>query len=358
MTLSSYLADNPALTSEDKVLILYTGGTIGMTHAAQGLTPGGDFAARLARAFATLPPSRQMRLPPFEVVSYAQLIDSSAATPLMWQRLGEDVAARLRAYCGVVIVHGTDTLSFTASSLAYQLQGVDRPVIVTGAMQPLEAPCSDGLANLEGALHFAAKAELQEVALYFANRLLRGVRSLKHHCNDPEAFASPSYPPLGERVGDDFVLYPQRGLICQQRGAPRFELVDYAPLAAGGVVRVALWPGISAWQLQAWLEDDRVKGALLEVWGAGNVPDDPALLAVLAKANGEGKLLAAVSQCRQGSVHLGAYAAGQGLNDAGALSGGDMTVEAAYTKLVHLLAQPLAPADRREQFLTALVGER
>ncbi|WP_252109200.1 MULTISPECIES: asparaginase [unclassified Halomonas] len=344
--------------SGERVLVIYTGGTIGMHASAAGLAPGSGFETRLARALETLSIDQQSQLPAFEVESLEPLIDSSAATPLTWQRIGALIAERFADYRGFVVLHGTDTLSLTASSLAYQLQGLDRPVVVTGAMQPLEAPNSDALANAYGALRYAASATLKEVAVYFAGTLLRGVRSVKQHSEAPKAFESPNYPLLGERVDEDFIEYPSRGLGRSQRGAPRFELASYATLAQGEVARIALWPGISAWQLEALLGDARVKGALLQLWGAGNLPNDPALLAVLAKACGEGKLLAAVSTCPQGSVRFSTYAAGAGLFDAGVLSGANMTPEAALTKLVHLLAQPIAEADRRRRFLTPLVGER
>lgn len=342
----------------ERILVIYTGGTIGMQQHANGLAPGGDFATRMSAAFTRLPLNQQRALPLYDLISYSTLIDSSAATPLTWQKLAQDIHDKLSAYAGFVIVHGTDTLSWTASSLAYQLQGLDRPVVLTGAMQPLEATEGDGLENLHGALQFAAKPMLQEVTIYFAGKLLRGARATKQHSEAFDAFASPSFPLLGERVGDDFIYYPSRGLGLQQRGAPRFELPDYRLVNQGEVVRIVLWPGITAWQLKAWLGDSRVKGALLQLWGAGNLPDDPALLDVLAAASGEGKLLVAISQCPQGSVQLGAYAAGHGLSDAGILSGDAMTPEAAFTKLIHLLAQPWALAQQRQRFLTPLVGER
>ncbi|EHA17432.1 cytoplasmic asparaginase I [Halomonas sp. HAL1] len=347
-----------SIASQERILVIYTGGTIGMQHHANGLAPGGDFATRMTTALAQLPLAHQQSLPAYDVVSYSTLIDSSAATPLTWQQLARDVSSQLTAYAGFVIIHGTDTLSWTAASLAYQLQGLDRPVIVTGAMRPLEAPGSDALDNLHGALQFASKPGLQEVAIYFAGQLLRGVRAIKQHSEALNAFASPNYPLLGERVGDDFVYYPSRGLALQQRGAPRFELPDYCLINKGEVVRIVLWPGITAWQLETWLGDSRVKGALLQFWGAGNLPGDPHLLDVLARASGEGKLLAAISQCPQGSIQLGAYAAGHGLSDAGILAGDDMTPEAAFTKLAHLLAQPLSLEDQRQRFLTPLIGER
>ncbi|PMR67949.1 asparaginase [Halomonas heilongjiangensis] len=340
------------------LLVLYTGGTLGMVETSHGLAPGGDFEARLRGALDTLPPARRAALPAFTLLESPSPIDSSAATPVDWQCLAREIAARYRDHAGIVVLHGTDTLAWTASSLAFQLQGLDRPLVTTGAMRPLEADGSDALANVETALRFAATPALQEVAIAFAGKLLRGVRTRKWHTSAPDAFESPNYPLLGERVDDDAVLYPGRGLEVQQRGAPRFELPDYAPLAEGGVARLVLWPGITARQVAAWLDDDRLRGALLETWGGGNLPDDPALLGVLARASGEGKLLAAISQCPRGSIAIGSYAAGRGLADAGVLCGESMTPEAALAKLVHLLAQPLDDAERRRRFLTPLVGER
>ncbi|MYL24599.1 asparaginase [Vreelandella massiliensis] len=356
MSISSPLAD--CAPSEERILIIYTGGTIGMEVSSKGLLPAGHFDKRLDQALTQLSLPERGRLPVFDLMSYPTPIDSSTATPANWQQIATDIDTRLSDYRGFVILHGTDTLSWTAASLAYQLQGIDRPVVVTGAMQPLGVANSDALENIQGALHFAAQPALQEVAIYFAGQLFRGVRAVKQHTEAPEAFASPNYPRLGARVEEDFVYYPSRGLPHQQRGAPRFELPSYSHLAQGEVIRVTLWPGMAAWQLAAWLNDDRVRGALLELWGAGNIANDPDILAAIAAASGEGKLIAAISQAPQGSVHLGAYAAGHELVEAGVLSGDGMTPEAAYTKLIHLLAQPLTEAERRQQFVTSLVGER
>ncbi|MFC2992821.1 asparaginase [Halomonas tibetensis] len=339
-------------------LVIYTGGTLGMVADEQGLIPGGDIEARLARALDALPAQRRAALPDIEVLAFPDPIDSSAATPREWQRLAAEIAQRYRDHPGVVVLHGTDTLAWTASSLAYQLQGLDRPVVVTGAMQPLEAEGSDAADNVELALRYAVSPALKEVAIAFGGKLLRGVRARKWQSRDADAFASPNYPLLGERIGMDPILYLKHSLSRQQRGAPRFELPDYGPLAEGGVARIALWPGITARQVAAWLQYPTLKGALLEVWGGGNVPEDPELLGVLADASGQGKLLAAISQCPHGGIAIGHYAAGQGLHAAGVLSADDMTPEAALTKLVHLLAQPLADDERRRRFLTRLVGER
>ncbi|MDR5906042.1 asparaginase [Franzmannia qiaohouensis] len=343
------------------LLVVYTGGTLGMLPSAAGLAPGSDIGRRLDAALASLPPARRADLPPFELVETPQPIDSSAATPATWQALAELIAAQhgRQRYAGIVVLHGTDTLAWSAASLAYQLQGIDIPVVVSGAMLPLEAEGSDALGNFEAALRFAAEQGLKEVAVCFAGKLLRATRTRKWHTQAADAFSSPNYPLLGELVDHRPVLYPSRGLAEQQRGAPRFELPDYiGKHASNSVVRIALWPGIAAWQVAAWLEPSAVQGALLEVWGGGNAPQDPELLGVLARASGEGKLLVALSQCPHGGIEIGHYAAGQGLADAGVLSADAMTPEAAFTKLVHLLAQPLDDTERRRRFLTSLAGER
>ncbi|MCG7598625.1 asparaginase [Halomonas sp. McH1-25] len=343
------------------LLVIYTGGTLGMVPGERGLVPGRDIEGRLRNALGQLPPDRQASLPDFEVQETTRPIDSSAATPADWQRLGRDVAERysgLKHYAGFIILHGTDTLAWTASSLAYQLQGIDRPVIVTGAQLPLEAEGSDVLNNVEAALRFAALPTLQEVAVCFDGKLMRGVCTRKWDTHRFDGFASPNYPLLGEMVDGTPVLYPSRGLEAQQRGLPRFELYDYTALNDSPIVRIALWPGMPARLLANWLLDESVYGALLEVWGSGNVPDDPALLGVLAQATGEGKLIAAISQCPHGPVAIDTYAAGQGLIEAGVLAGDAMTPEAAMTKLIHLTAQPLTLEDKRKRFLTSLAGER
>lgn len=352
---------NLSPTTALPVLVIYTGGTIGMRESTNGLTPGGDFAARMHRALETLPAEKRQMLPRVEVISYSPLIDSSSTTPLDWQTLADDIRARHADYAGVVVVHGTDTLSWTAASLAFQLHGMTRPVVVTGAMHPLEAPDSDARDNLYGALRFAMAPALDGVAVYFAGHLLRGVRATKQHASANAAFISPNAPPLGECPDEPLVYAPRNERPTQVNDAalaadsPR---TDYRQVAQGEVVRIAFWPGMAAWQLEAWLGDQRVKGALLQLWGAGNIADDAALIDVLKRANDQGKLIAAVSQCPRGSVDMGAYAAGGDLAKAGVLAGADMTPEAAYTKLVHLLALPLDHAERRRAFIATWVGER
>ena len=343
--------------SNAPLLVLYTGGTLGMVETDQGLAPGNDVEGRVRQVLDALPPERRAALPEFVWREVDRPIDSSSARPEDWASLAADIASHYSDYAGVVVLHGTDTLAWTASSLAFQLLGIDRPVIITGAMLPMEAQGSDAPRNIETALRFAAMPQLQEVALCFNDLLLRGCRARKWQTRDANAFVSPNMSALGMRRGDDWLLFESHGLEATQRGAPRFELADYSNMG-DKVIRLSLWPGIQAWQLAAWLGDKRVEGALIEVWGGGNIPEDLELAAVMAEATAQGKIIVAISQCPHGTIEIGHYAAGQLLSEAGVISGDDMTPEAAYTKLVHLLAQPLPTEERLRRFRTPLAGER
>ncbi|MED5500605.1 MAG: asparaginase [Pseudomonadota bacterium] len=345
------------LTDHDQeplpILVIYTGGTIGMRDSDRGLVAAGDFGSRMSAALSTLPPDRQVKLPRYTVWETPRPIDSSSATPADWAALALLIAERYQDYAGFVVLHGTDTLAWCASSLAFRLQGLSKPVIVTGSQKPLGIEGSDALDNLEASLRFATQTDLREVCVSFGNRLMRGCRTRKWYTQDAQGFESPNWPLLGEIVDHSPVIYAARCSGIQ--GAPRFELAT-GPTPV--VVHLTLWPGIRAQDMDRWLDDDRIRGVVIECWGSGNLPEDEALLGVLARASAEGKVLVAISQCPFGGVHLGTYAAGRILEEIGILSGDDMTPEAAHCKLVHLLAQGLSQEVLRQRFLTPLVGER
>lgn len=337
------------------VLILYTGGTIGMQSGPQGLAPGAHFEQRLADTLARFPSRVRDALPAYHMICYSRLLDSSAVTPAHWQAMAEDIVRHRHQYRGFVVLHGTDTMAWTASSLAFQLAGLGKPVVLTGAMRPLESTASDAPANVLGALMAAGCAELDEVVIHFAGCLYRAVCTTKVHCHALEAFQSPDTPILGNSDANGCRL--QKSALRQVEPPHFTALHDYSALCHGEVVRLALWPGIQAWQLDAWLNAPTVRGAVIELWGAGNLGDTSALLEVLAQASATGKLLAGVRQTWAGQVQLGAYAAGHGLNEAGILCAGAMTVEAAYTKLVDCLARDGSRDWQAQRFMTDLVGE-
>jgi L-asparaginase len=327
--------------------LIYTGGTIGMTKTAQGYAPMPDFGGVLS---ALLEPHAD-RLPRYTLHAYAVPIDSTNATPADWQQIGRDIAARYNDYDGFVVLHGTDTMAYTATALSYMLQGLRKPVIVTGSQIPLGSARSDAPQNLITSLQLAASDALKEVAIYFNQRLLRGNRSTKVSTERFEAFDSPNYPWLAE-VGIDVRL--NRAALLPRPAGERFELPDYLNTV---VLPIRFVPGLPMKAVQALL-DLKPQAAVLQCYGAGNAPDrDPALLQMLARASESGTVLVACSQSPQGRVAIGTYAAGAGMAAAGVIGSHDMTFEAIFVKLHHLFACGLAADVVRKEFLRDLSGE-
>jgi L-asparaginase len=333
--------------SRKHIGLMYTGGTVGMTRTEQGYAPMRDFAAVLAG----LLDRHGDNLPRYTLYEYATPIDSTNATPEDWQKIGRDIAARYDEHDGFVVLHGTDTMAYTATALSYMLQGVRKPVIVTGSQIPLDAARSDAPQNLITALQLAASDAINEVALYFNQRLLRGNRATKVSIECLDAFDSPNYPWLAQ-VGIE-VRFNQRALLTRA-DTERFELPDYRHKL---VLPIRFVPGLPLHAVQAML-DLNPQAVVLQCYGAGNAPDrDPALLDMLARASACGTVLVACSQSPHGQVSIGTYAAGAGMTAAGVIGGADMTFEAIFVKLHHLLALGLSPGAIRTQFLRDLCGE-
>ena len=327
--------------------LIYTGGTVGMTMTAQGYAPMQDFAGALARLLAAAGDA----LPRYTLHEYAVPIDSTNAMPQDWQNIGRDIAARYNHYDGFVVLHGTDTMVYTAAALSYMLQGLRKPVIVTGSQIPLGAARSDAPQNLVTALRLAASDAISEVAIYFSQRLLRGNRATKVSTERMDAFDSPNYPWLAD-VGIN-IRFNQAALL-PRAGMERFELPEYGRQI---VLPVRFVPGMPVAAVQA-LIDLKPQALILQCYGAGNAPDrDPALLDMLARASGQGMVLAACSQSAHGRVAIGTYAAGAGMTSAGVVGAGDMSFEALFVKLHHLLALGLPPEAVRTGLLRDLSGE-
>jgi L-asparaginase len=230
------------------------------------------------------------------------------------------------------VLHGTDTMAYTASALAFLLSGLPGPVVLTGSQLPLVELRSDGRDNLVTSLLLAAMPDWAEVAVYLGGGLLRGCRTTKVSTHGFDAFASPNLPPLAE-VGVDVVW---RSELVRRPGPGPLRV---GRLADVDVVALRLFPGITADTLRNVLRDP-VRGLVLETYGSGNAPTrDPDLLDVLRQAVRRGVVVVNVSQCLRGSVEMGAYAAGRALAEAGVVSGGDLTAEAALAKLIVLLSE-------------------
>ncbi len=333
---------------EKHIALIYTGGTIGMTKSAHGYVPMQNFTSVLAALLSKQGDS----VPHYTLHEYATPIDSTNATPEDWQRIGRDIAARYHDYDGFVVLHGTDTLAYTAAALSYMLQGLRKPVIVTGSQIPLGATRSDAAQNLITALQLAASEHISEVAVYFNNRLLRGNRATKLSTEKLEAFDSPNYPWLAE-VGID-VRFNTSALL-PRANKEAFELPEYATDRL--VLPLRFVPGLPLRAIRAMF-DLQPQAIVLQCYGAGNAPDrDPALMEMFRCASENGVVLVACSQSSHGRVAIGTYAAGAGMTAAGVIGAYDMTFEAIFTKLHHLYAMGLCAEDVRTNFLRNLSGE-
>jgi L-asparaginase len=333
-----------------RVLILNTGGTVGMARGSEGWAPE---PGRLGREMAAIPAFQSLEMPQYEVRELEPLLDSSEVGPEDWVRIARAVRHDYEGYDGFVVVHGTDTMAYSASALAFMLEGLEKTVIFTGSQIPLCQPRNDAQANLIGSLLLAAEYRIPEVALYFDARLFRGCRAVKVKCDRFDAFDSPNLPPLAV-AGSRFQI--NRPLIRWPDRLRRSRLVVHEALDPEVGV-LWLFPGLRAAVLNNFLQPP-LKGVVLRAFGVGNGPaHDPEFLAALADATARGVVIVDCTQCLSGSVNLADYATGAALARAGVVSGYDMTVEAALTKLMHLFGIGLDPDEVRDAVQQDLRGE-
>ncbi|HEY6137012.1 MAG TPA: asparaginase [Thermoanaerobaculia bacterium] len=333
-----------------RVYIAYTGGTIGMNRTRGGYCPEAGY---LQRQMAQMPELGAASMPSYTIHEYAPLLDSSNMTPAEWVKIAHDIDAHYARYDGFVVLHGTDTMAYTASALPFMLHGLGKPVIITGSQIPLCEVRNDARENLITSLLIAAKYDIPEVCLYFGGKLLRGCRSVKVSASGFAAFDSPNVPPLGT-VGIDIEInwdLVRRGA----RRAPKRLRVDDFGNAVVSALR--LFPGISPELLRNVLRPP-LQGLVLEAYGVGNGPDhDRAFLAALEEATARGVVIVDCTQCLEGTVDLGEYATGSALARAGVISGRDMTAEAALAKMYYLFSRGYAPKTVRREMQRDLRGE-
>jgi L-asparaginase len=331
-----------------RILIIYTGGTIGMMPSDEGYVPMPGFHEQL---ISQLDSRASEQLPAYELIEFDQLIDSANLTPDHWLQMAQTLTTRWDDYDGFVLLHGTDTLAYTASALSFMLNGINKPVILTGSQIPLAQLRNDALDNLVTAMLLAANPAISEVCICFNGRLLRGNRSVKVSSSGFDAFDSPSYPWLG-RVGIDFELQSQ---LLLAPGTPAFRL---APFDADAVAVLQLYPGIGAHIAEAILAGPSIRALVLQTYGAGNPPDaNLALMRVLENASKRGITLLNITQCARGGVSQGTYATGAALNRIGVISGNDLTLEAAFAKLHVLIANGLSGDALHSTLRQSLCGE-
>ncbi|MGE8406326.1 MAG: asparaginase [Pseudomonas sp.] len=322
------------------LLVLYTGGTIGMLQTPEGLAPAGGFEARM-RAWLEQHPDAPY--PEWRLRELSPLIDSANMQQANWLAMRDAIveAVKQDGHDGVLLLHGTDTLAYSAAALSFLLLGLDVPVLLTGSMLPAGVADSDAWDNLGGALALFTEGLESGVQLFFAGTLMAGVHASKLRSEAFDAFAAQPRHRDGQRATE----LPAVLSYCQPRTAVNLAVLP-------------VFPGLQAAHVEA-LVNSGIKGLLLECYGSGTGPsDDPALLDALRNASQRGVLVAAISQCPQGSVVFDTYAAGSRLRDTGLVSAGGMTREAALGKLFALLGAGLDVATARHWFELDLCGER
>ena len=332
---------------DKKVLIIYTGGTIGMKRTDGGYAPTKGY---LAEAIENIPDLTSPSMPAWELCEMDPLLDSSDMTVVEWNAIGRKIYENYHAYDGFVILHGTDTMAYTASALSFMLKGLSKPVILTGSQIPLSEIRSDGRDNLITSLLIAGEGIVREVALYFSEKLLRGNRATKMNADQLVAFASPNFPPLAE--AGITIKYNYSVIRAARDEGLSFLTLTEIPI---GVIKV--FPGIQ-FSLFESIMTDKLSGIVLETFGAGNIPGGGGkLIPIIKKAFSSGSVVVVCSQCPGGTVTLGAYKTSSSLKEAGAVSGKDMTTEAAVAKLYYLFSLGLSSDEIKTKMEEDLRGE-
>jgi len=317
-----------------------------MQNIGEGYVPISGFKSVIADR---LHPPVEFQFPRYDVVEIAPVIDSANLVPSHWNAIGSEIIQHYDQYDGFIVLHGTDTMAYSASALSFLLMGLDKPVIFTGSQIPLIEPRSDAQENLCTALILAAYHPVPEVTIFFNGKLLRGNRATKSKASGLDAFESPNYPWLGQ-IGSNIELHKDLFFAKTQR---QFTNPDFSKKT---VAILPIYPGIAATTLEALAEG--LDGLILQSYGVGNLPSQNlAFMSALKTAVRNGCVILNISQCLQAEVYHGQYASSAELDDIGIISGANMTREAAFTKLCYLLAAGYNRNDIHEKLRQSLVGE-
>lgn len=335
------------------ILIIYTGGTIGMkTDAATGALVPFDFSG----IYEEFPSLKRLNVD-IDVHTMSPVIDSSNVSPENWVTLAGLIRDNYTRYDGFVVLHGTDTMSYTASALSFMLENLAKPVVFTGSQIPIGVLRTDGRENLITAIEIAGARiddhpEVPEVSLYFQNRLFRANRTSKRSAEALSAFRSDNYPPLAE-VGVNIAY----NLAAIRRPEAYPDELRIATQLSGGVALIKLFPGLDLGILRSMLSAPGLRAVVLETFGAGNAPTDERFIRLLEETIARGVLILNITQCGGGAVAMELYETGLHLQRIGVLSGHDMTAEAAVTKLMYVLGLGLDAEASRELLRRPLRGE-
>ncbi len=335
-----------------KVLLIYTGGTIGMNRNPQ---TGALEPFNFEHLLINVPELKQFDVT-IDTWQFNPPIDSSDMTPARWTELSHVIADHYNDFDGFVVLHGTDTMAYTASALSYMLENLTKPVIFTGSQLPIGMLRTDGKENLITSIEIAAakdelgRARVPEVGIYFNGRLLRGNRTTKQSADEFNAFESFNYPHLANAgveitYHEEFILKPSGSDF-----RPHFKLDN-------NVIIFSLFPGIREDLVRHIIATPNLRSIVMRTFGSGNAPQRPWVMQALKEATQNGKVVINISQCMQGRVQMGRYDTGYQLQEAGVISGYDSTVESAVTKLMFLQSHYDDPAQIRHLMTQSIRGE-
>nr|WP_315172455.1 asparaginase [uncultured Flavobacterium sp.] len=338
--------------SNTKILLIYTGGTIGMQKDFEtGALKAFNFSKLLQRV-----PELKLLDCAIETISFENPIDSSNISPESWVAIAEVIEQNYTAFDGFVVLHGSDTMSYSASALSFMLENLGKPVIFTGSQLPIGDLRTDAKENLITAIQIASLQEngkpvITEVGLYFEYKLYRGNRTTKISAEHFNAFTSPNYPFLIEsgvhlKVNKDLLLPLDEN-----------EPMHVHKVFDNNVVIIKMFPGINQKVLETLVHIPDLKGIVLETYGSGNAPTEEWFIRLLQQAIISGIHIINVTQCSGGSVNMGKYETSSELKKIGVISGKNCTTEAAITKLMHLLGQNIQASDFKNTFENAIRGE-
>lgn len=340
------------MKQQSKILLIYTGGTIGMIKDFEtGVLKTFDFDTLLERI-----PELHLLGCEVKPYSFENPIDSSDMNPFYWKQIAQVIKDHYDTYDGFVILHGSDTMSYTASALSFMLQNLSKPVILTGSQLPIGDLRTDAKENLITSIQLATltdngKPKIQEVGLYFEYKLYRGNRTSKISAEHFNAFTSPNFPALAEsgvhlNVKDELLLRPIKSIPFSIE--TNFE---------NRVAILKIFPGISKEIVEAVCTIPNLKGIVIETFGTGNAPTQAWFLDTIKEALDRGIKVVNVSQCWGGSVDMQKYENGMYLKQIGVISGEDITTESAITKMMFLLSKDLTNEAFARAFLTPFCGE-
>ncbi len=340
-------------TDKTSILLIYTGGTIGMMkNPVTGALENFNFDQLLEY----VPEIKGFNLNIFSI-AFDPPIDSSDITPESWSELVKIIYSNYEQYDGFVILHGTDTMAFTASALSFMLEGLNKPVILTGSQLPIGALRTDGKENLLTAIEIAASKHedgtpiVPEVCVFFHEKLMRGNRTTKVSADNFDAFESNNYPLLAHS-GIELQFY-ERNILPYR---PDEVLTPHYAMDPS-IIIFSLFPGMPSEIVKKIMRDKKLNGVIFRTFGSGNAPQQQWLVDALTRATKSGKTIVNITQCSTGSVKMNLYETGLQLLEAGIISGHDSTVEAALTKLMFLLGRGLSAEEIRHYMNVSLAGE-